>query len=252
MKKIVFVLAVLILFAAPASSYAIGLEVGVGGWEQEPTGDASYQGGDSIDVMDDADLGKETQYFGRVKVDMPLVIPNIYLMHTPMSFSGEGKIGSGFDFGDTHYDAKFDTTLDLDHTDLALYYELPFVETATLGVLNVDLGLNVRYVDMNIEVKGSAAGVTKKESQSAQVYIPMVYAGVQLMPTDSVAIEAEYRGISVTNDSYTDLIARVKVKPFGPLFIAAGYRQQSVDIDEKDVELDMDFKGPFLEAGLQF
>jgi len=256
MKKIVYLLAVIILLAAPVSSYAIGFEVGLGAWEQGPSGDVSYKGGDDVDVADDADLEKELRYYGRAKIDMPLVVPNIYLMHTPMSFSGEGKISQNFEFGGTTYEANesFDTDLTLDHTDLALYYGLPFVETATLGVLNIDLGLNVKYVDLSVEVKGTdeTTGLSKKESQSAQVYIPMLYAGVQIKPTDSVAVEAEYRGISAGGDSYTDVIARLKVKPFGPVFIAAGYRQQTVDIDQKDVELNTSFKGPFLEAGVQF
>lgn len=43
--------------------------------------------------------------------------------------------------------------------DITFYYGLPFVKTATLNKLNVDAGLNVRFIDLNAEVKQSAIQV---------------------------------------------------------------------------------------------
>jgi outer membrane protein len=238
------------------TSYAIGAEIAVGGWEQTPSGDLAYKDIAEIDLVDEAELEKNVAYTGRIKLDMPLLIPNVYFMYTPMSFEGEGTKSQSFDFGGVTYEAnaKFESKLVLNHADLALYYELPFISTATLGVLNAEVGLNVRYLDFSYDVKGTelSTGLSREESVGASVYIPMVYAGVQLEPTDSVALEVEYRGISLSNNRYDDIIARLKVKPFGPLFVAAGYRQQTMFIDEDDAEVDMSFKGPFLEAGLQF
>ncbi len=124
-------------------------------------------------------------------------------------------------------------------------------------MLNAEVGLNVRYIDLSVDLKGTCAtapctGLSRTESESATIYVPMVYAGVQLSPTDSVALEAEYRGLAFNGDNYTDFIGRLKVKPFGPVFIAAGYRQEQIEVDESDVEIDMEFKGPFLEAGVGF
>ena len=44
----------------------------------------------------------------------------------------------------------------------------------------------------------------------------------------------------------------MKLKAFWPLFVAAGYRYDKVDIDEDGVEVDVDFSGIFAEAGFAF
>jgi len=40
--------------------------------------------------------------------------------------------------------------------------------------------------------------------------------------------------------------------PFGPLYVAAGYRYDNINIDYQDVEVDAEFEGPFAEIGLEF
>lgn len=64
----------------------------------------------------------------------------------------------------------------------------------------------------------------------------------------------EFRGISYSGSSYYDYLGRLKYKPFfqTPFFLTAGYRSQSLDIDEKNIRADVTFKGPFAELGLQF
>lgn len=71
---------------------------------------------------------------------------------------------------------------------------------------------------------------------------------------DRLSLEAEFRGISYSGNSYYDYLARIKYKPFAatPLFLSAGYRSESLDIDESDIRADLTFKGPFVELGFQF
>ena len=66
---------------------------------------------------------------------MPLLIPNIYLMATPMEFEATGSKSVNFTFGDRTFtgNTNFTSSLQLDHYDIAFYYGLPFVKTATLG-----------------------------------------------------------------------------------------------------------------------
>ena len=51
---------------------------------------------------------------------------------------------------------------------------------------------------------------------------------------------------------YVSLIGRLKVRPYGPIFVAGGYRYDNVNIDYDDLDIDTVFQGPFLEAGLEF
>ena len=60
------------------------------------------------------------------------------------------------------------------------------------------------------------------------------------------------RGIAYSNSHYYDYIGRLRVNPIPLVFIAAGYRAETIKIDQSDVKADIKFGGPFVEAGLHF
>jgi len=256
-KKSLMIISFFFLSAVmvPSITYTAGLEFAVGGWRQSPQGEFSFKeitDTDILDLEDDLNYDDETRIFGRLKIDMPLWIPNIYLMATPMKFDGIGQKTVDFNFGDETFQANVDffSEIIMDHYDLALYYGLPFVELATAGMLNIEVGINVRLYDFEGTIEQDAMGLA--ESESFALPIPMVYLAAQLRPLDRLAIEAEGRGVIFGNDKVYSLIGRLKLKVFGPLFIAGGYRYDKIDIDEEDVVLDIDFSGPFAEAGFVF
>lgn len=247
-------LCVLLLGASASSSFALGIEVAAGAWQQDPEGTISYKpltGTDNLDIDRDLKYDDKTKAFGRLKIDMPALLPNIYVMATPMSFDGTGNKNVQFTFGNQTFDANVDffSKADLNHVDIALYYGLPFVKTATVGMLNIDLGLNVRVVDFEAKVDQAATGLS--ESKSFTIAIPMLYAGAQVKPAGWLALEVEGRGITYSGDHVFSFIGRVKVKPIGPFFIAAGWRHEDIDVDEQDVIVDVRISGPFAEAGIE-
>lgn len=242
----------------PGAAAAIGLEASVGVWNQDPRGNLSFQevtGADNLSIENDLRYRDEPRVFGRVKIDMPLFFPNIYLMATPMEFEEVGSKGVDFNFGDQIFNANvpFTSRLKLDHYDVGLYYSVPFLKTATLDVLNIELGLNARLLDLEAEIRQTnLLGQTFQESEAIFLPIPMVYAGVQISPVKWLSAEGEFRGISYSHNYYYDAIARAKIKPFGPLFIAGGYRYENVKVDEDDLKVRAEVMGPFGEVGLEF
>jgi len=80
----------------------------------------------------------------------------------------------------------------------------------------------------------------------------MVFLAEQLKPIDVFAVEAEVRGKSYDENQIYSLIGRLKVKVFGPLFAAGGYRYDKIKFDSEDVEADITLSGPFVEAGFAF
>lgn len=244
-----------ILLALPASALAIGMEVALGSWSEEPSGNLSYQAltfVDSIDLESEAGYDKESKVYGRVKIDMPLVLPNIYFLATPLDFEGTGTKSVNFRFGDLDFDADvpFISKLEMNHYDLGLYYGVPFLSTATLGRLDVEAGLNIRYIDLKASVDQASSGLT--ESTSETIYLPMLYLAAMVRPVDWLAIEAEGRGISISDNHYYDIIARLKFKPFGPFFGAVGWRHEDIQVDESDIVAELQVSGPFFEAGVTF
>lgn len=258
MKRLYVVLVMIILSSIlliPNESSAIGLEIGVGYWWQSPSGKLAYNGdiltGTTLDLKDDLNYSQEERPFARIKVDLPSFIPNIYFMATPMEFSGTGQVSGGFDFGDISFTgAPFDSKLKWDHYDVALYYGIPLLKSASLKKLNIDIGLDARIIDAKIDIEQTTSGV--QESVSETIFLPMIYGGIQFRPVKFLSFEGEGFVTAFSGDSYVDLIGRVKIKPIGPIYIAGGYRSEKIDVDRSDIVVDVEFSGPFVEAGLEF
>jgi outer membrane protein len=245
----------LVLLALPYRAFAfLGLEASVGYWNQTPSGTFGYQPisgtvGD-IDLKDDLNFKSKSNAFVRVKAELPLILPNVYLMATPMSFDGSGTLTRTISFGNQTFNASTNvqSKITLDHYDAALYYPVPLLKTATVGVLNVDLGLNARKIDFKGEITSAATSASK----SLSIYLPMVYAGVQIKPISLFAIEGEFRGIAIGQNHYYDYMAKVRVNPIPVVYISGGYRSEDVKIDQSDVKANLKFSGPFVEAGVSF
>ena len=254
MKKSLMLISLVFLFATvmPSQSFTAGVEFAVGVWEQSPQGQLSFENDfDNLDLEDDLSYDDETRLFARLKIDMPAVIPNIYLMATPMEFEADGQLNRNVDFGGIVIPVSedFSSELTLDHFDLALYYGIPGLETATADLLNVEIGINIRVYDFEGKVE-LASGLTESEDFTAPV--PMLYLAAQLRPLKKLAIEAEARGIVFGDDKGYSLIGRLKWKFLKPFFIAGGYRVDKIDVEEDDFTLDIDFSGLFAEAGVIF
>ncbi|MDY6823324.1 MAG: TIGR04219 family outer membrane beta-barrel protein [Thermodesulfobacteriota bacterium] len=256
MKKMACIFSVIVLLMVPAVSHAVGIEAAIGGWDQDLQGNMSYKATnartDTLDFENDLRLEDETRAQGRVKIDMPLVLPNIYLMYTPIEFEGVGEKDVSFKFGNQRFSANtpIASRVVMDHLDVGLFYSIPFLKMATFNRLNVDLGLNVKVTDLEAEVMETGSG--KKETESFIAPIPMVYAGVQFKPIETLSLEVEGRGVSYSENHLYNLIGRVKYKVFGPLFIAGGYRYESIKLDEEDLSLDTTIEGVFAETGFEF
>jgi len=180
-----------VLFISPVRTYALGLEAAAGYWNQAPSGDLQYSGNDlgegtNLNLKEDLNYDSKARAYIRVKADLPLFLPNIYFMATPMKYEGQGSKDFNFTFGDKTFNGSvpFNSVLKADHYDIAVYYSLPFLNTATAGSLNVELGLNLRIIDFEASISQGA----QSESVNYTLPIPMVYAGVQLKPVDCSAL----------------------------------------------------------------
>jgi outer membrane protein len=234
---------------------AVEVEMAIGGWFHEPEGDIAYKAVSALDVLDiERNLGydNENRLMGRFKVDIPAPWPSIYVMASAMNFDGIGRKDVNFKFGDRIYTANQEVTssVDLDHLDIGLYWSIPGVKRASSEKFNLEFGLNVRVVGFDAEATQPATGIT--ESESFTVGLPMLYAGAQIEAAKWLAFEAEFRGITIDDDHMYGLIGRVKFRPVEPMFIAAGWRYEDLDVDEEDVRVDVSVSGPFAEVGVEF
>ncbi|WP_300667300.1 TIGR04219 family outer membrane beta-barrel protein [Desulfoluna sp.] len=251
MKRWIFILLAVVAVMAPGRSYAllglISVEGAVGGFVPTPSGDFQYDGKTTGDV--DSLLGLDREVFpaARLRVELPLVIPNVYLMATPMKF--EGNLSGDFDFGPDHsFGAGADTKLTINQYDAALFYGVPLLGLATLGRVGIDVGLNLRMIDLAAEMTSDS----DSHRESTTVPVPLLFVAAQLNLLGGFALEAEVRGLDVGYARVISAIGRVKYNTLGPLFVAAGYRHEEVAVDEDDFDVDITFAGPFAEVGFSF
>ncbi len=250
MRKIHFFILLLLVLALPGAAAGLpifGVEGAIGVWGPSPNGSLKAGNGDMLDLKNDLSFSRVTELTGRIKVDMPLMIPNAYLTANPFKMS-DRIIADNLRFGDKMFNASLDTELRLNQYDFGLFYAVPFLRAASLNRLNVDAGLNFRYIDAEASVSGQG----QSAAESMSVLIPQVYLGAQFRPVERFSLEAEAKGITYRSDSSYSLLGRIRANAFGPVFVSGGYRYDEYDINRDGLLLDFNFSGPFIETGLSF
>ncbi|MFZ8788003.1 TIGR04219 family outer membrane beta-barrel protein [Thermocrinis sp.] len=256
------------IFLLAGSSKAVPLidfEVSIGAIQQKPGGYVSYKAGsdaDKIDVKNDARLGDETKPWAKFKLEHPIpVIPNIKLAYMPMKFDGSGRLKREIRWGDYRYqaDADFNLSVKLDRVDTTLYYNLPFIKTASAGKLDVEFGLNVRTIMFDGKLSGTTTGGQRvTESKSITLPIPMGHLAAEIRPINQVSLVGEINYIGYGKNTYHDYIAGLRLNPHGLLrtplkpFVEVGYRYEKLKIDEQDVKTDLKVKGLYGLVGVRF
>ncbi len=254
--------AVLTLFAVMGYSYAlplIDLELYGGAVRQQPSGFISYKG-DAIDLKRDANVGDKTQPWLRLKFEHPLpLIPNIKLGAMPMKLEGKGRLNRNFQFGNTIFasNVDFDLSVKLDRVDATLYYNVPFLGVLTAGILDIEYGLNLRYITFEGKVTGQdTLGNSRTESKSLNIPVPMGHLAAEISPVSSLSILGQLNYISFSGNTYYDYNVGARIKPIGlgiaRPFIEAGYREEKLKIDKSEVRSDIKIKGPYVMLGLEF
>jgi len=252
-------LLLLSMFLWSSSLHAVGVEISAGGHSVTPWGMISLKGsvlestlGTTLDLSNDLKFGKINTFIGRVRIDSPLILPNIYLIAHPMKFEGNSVRTISFTYGNQTFNADipFNSMLKLDTYDLTLFYGVPGLKTATNEILEINLGLNVRYLDFKGEISQPQSGIS--ESKSLTLPIPMGFLALQVAPIKQIALEGELKAIAYGNNRYYDLLGRLKFKPISFFFLAGGYGFQNIVINQESVNSDLRFGGPTLELGLEF
>ena len=179
------------------------------------------------------DLDKKGTIQASIAFEHPIpIIPNVKLKYTKL---------------DTETEAKFDlakTEINLDHTDLILYYEiLDNVVKADVGIGATKLNGTVQQFSRNINV---------------DEYSPIIYAeaGVKL-PFTGLSAKAEATYTNVNDVKMTDAQAEFQYDFVKTIFLdlgaKVGYRILNIelnDIDKSDMKFD--FKGPYIGLNAHF
>ena len=235
------------LFSASSHADTIaGVYAGAQVWQTDTSGGFADNSSTADFNFDD-----ETNTALYVAFEHPLpFVPNVKIGHTTLDNSGTTTLNTNFTFDGDLYtaDSQIDTIVELDATDIILYYEL-----FDNDLISFDVGLNAKYIDGAFSVYDTASDTQGAGDFSGVV--PMVYSKVQVgLPFTGLAAYAEGSYLSFDDHELSDYQVAVTYSFIESLAVdmtlQVGYRKVTVDIEDlDDIYADMEFDGAF--AGLE-
>ncbi len=224
MKKALLALCVGSAIASAATVAGFGVEADY--YSPEVKGDFRYT---ENSVMSSTHFNgdNDTQYQVGLYLEHPIpMLPNLRADFTPeTSFSGADSVAGT-------------NTVKFSQIDTTLYYEV------LDNIVDFDIGLTGKFID---------GEVTGTVNQSFNVVIPMVYvaAGVKI-PTLPVRFDADLKYVGYSGNSVSDMRIKAAWEVFAGLEAVAGYRYESLKLDEDDIYSTLKIQGPFIGVGYRF
>ena len=234
-----------ILFATgSAQAELLGAGIGGGIWNAGPTGTITSTG-NAFDIEKDSGLGKENNNYLWAYFNHPLpLVPNIRAEYTSTSTSGKGS--TQINFLGNNFTGSTQTQLDLDQTDILLYWGLP------LPFVSFNYGFGAK--DFKGELSVSQADGTNQRKDSLDATLPIGYLGADItLPMLPLTLSANTKTLgSRFND--TTFKARYDIIGFGlKLGAEAGYRTINLNSDDlSNLDVDLSFGGVFAGVTLVF
>jgi len=222
-------------FSSAANADALGLFVGAGMWDYDPSGTFGTVGDDVIDVETDLNFGgQQDAYLWAAFEHFVPIIPNIRIEAASM-----GSDGAANNLNFNGVSVSGSASIDLDTTDAILYYRL------LDNWVSLDLGLNLRSLD------GDFIIATEKVSISET--IPMLYASAQFdLPFSGFSVGGDINIINYDGSEYRDIRLRAMYE-MGVIGIEAGLKTSTIVLDDvAGVSSDLEFSGLMLGAFLHF
>jgi len=224
MKKALLVLCAGSVMASASTLLGFGIEADY--YSPEAKGDFRYTD-NGVTSATHFNGDDDSQYQLGLYLEHPVpMLPNFRADLTPeTSFSGTDSIAGT-------------NTVKFSQIDTTLYYEL------LDNVVDLDIGLSGKYV------KGDVSGTV---NQSFDVILPMVYvaAGVKI-PALPVRLDADLKYVGYSGNSVSDMRLKAAWDVFAGLEAVAGYRYESLKLDENDIYSTLKIQGPFIGVGYRF
>lgn len=218
----------------------IGGEFNLGYYNHAPNGTASYKG-DTFDLENDLKLDTQSDIFFKGYIEHPIpFLPNIKVGYTNFTHSGKGKIANDFNFGNYTFKAKqnLESHLDLNIYDLAFYYEI------LDNWVNLDLGINVKYLSGEMSAETL---VTGKETSELSLALPLLYVKARFdVPTTDLSFQLEGNYLTYDGHELLDLEVGARYTFTAGLGLEVGYKTFSLVLDEiDDTSMNADFSGVY-------
>jgi outer membrane protein len=239
-KLTVSLILALSALSSNANADALGLYVGGGVWDHDPSGSFGTTGATDSTIDMEADLkyaGEKDSYVYAAFEHFVPFVPNIRVERATMGHTGTSN--ADFQFNGIPVLTGSPSTINLDNTDAILYWRL------LDNWVNFDFGITARKLDADFTIDGETVAVSAT--------IPMLYVAAQFdLPLTGLSIGADINTISYSDASYQDLRLRVLYE-IGVVGFELGMKTTNLELKGLDkVNADLEFKGMMMGAFLHF
>ena len=251
MRQSSLIFCIVLLLPSITVADVLGVRAGANYWMYDLSGTARYETQNSandIDVNNDLgyDDGSNGIYYISFEHPVPF-LPNVKLSYTKIDEDASGRLSKTVDFGDLTFpvNEQVDSDFELEQTDIILYY------SPLDNVVNIDLGLNAKYIDSHASITGA---VTGREDADVSGWVPMAYVGAGVdLPLSGLSVSADGAYIKYDDSSFYDFTVRATYTTPWFLGLDVGYRKIKLDLDDfDDSYADVEFDGPYAGAYIHF
>jgi len=237
---------------APLHADVIGVHGKAGVWHMNYSGEFKDTGdlnSTLVDVEDDLGFDTETLGFAEISFEHPIpVVPNVKLGYLNIDTSETNNLSRTITFNGETFTANTDISSGFKAKmyDFTMYYEL------LDNWIQADVGLTVRYMDVDISAKTLDNAVSTEES--FEFPLPLLYGNAQFdLPLTNVYANITANGIAIDDAYALDAQAAIGWMPLEFIGGEVGYRHFTIDADDlDDYEFDITLSGPYIALKADF
>lgn len=249
MHKIPVVGVLLLLLSTPGQADVIGFSVGASYWQPELSGDFNSAGAGSINLSDDLGIGDPSPTSVVLALEHPVpLLPNVKYQNNDLDSDGRNTLTGNISFeGETYVAGEtVNSTFDLSHDDIILYYEV------LDNWVNLDIGLDVKRFGGEVSMVGNINTTTGRIDLDETV--PLLYLSARFdLPFTGLYVGADLSGASIGDSSAQDLSLKVGYLSGIGLGIEGGLRTFSLELDDVDgLDSDIEYDGAYVHAFFRF
>jgi len=235
------------ILSGSASADFVGLNIGASHWTPDLTGSFSSGGSDAINVNNDLGFSDQTSNSVSLSFEHPIpLLPNFKYQTTDLNANSSSNLSTPITFGGTSYAAgQINSTLDLSHNDIVLYYEV------LDNWINIDIGLDLKTFDGKVSINGTE-GIS---SIPVDETIPMLFLSARFdLPLTGFYVGAYIQPISIDGDnSVEDTMLMLGYESSSGLGIEGGYKTFSLELnDASNLNTNLEYDGLFLNGYFHF
>ncbi|MBL6999552.1 MAG: TIGR04219 family outer membrane beta-barrel protein [Gammaproteobacteria bacterium] len=232
---------------APVAADFVGLNIGVTSWAPDIKGTINSTGSSNSTIQLDNDLGYKdtTSTTLNIRFEHPIpLLPNVKYSGSDLNSSSTSTTPLTFD--GKSYTGTINSTLDLSHNDIVLYYEL------LDNWINVDFGLDLKRFDGKVSMRDSIG--TTPSNINVDETIPMLYLAARFdLPLTGLYVGANIQQLSVGDNSAEDTTVMIGYESKMGLGLEGGYRTFTLELDDaKNLNTNLEYNGLFVNGYFHF